>query len=246
MQGKKTSGAGASSQQTVASSNQLDFSSPEFNCLDDLDDNTGNYRAFQSLAGIVTSDMRHQEQRQKMDSPPIVSQAERAEEIEPESGISEARQVAAPPSLTIVSRGRLLIIDIDLKRALSCAERLSELGIDCTLCTPTSSGNGDLSATRLASFAFIETDSISVTGCFGGFVLTVKGMDGTETDQSSLAGLLSSVAGQAAGSFDLVLDLQTTPSFAGQQLPVGYYAPGENTVLLEAAMIELPPGASAS
>lgn len=240
MQRKKTSGAGVSSQQTIASSNQLDFSSPKFNCLDDLDDNTGNYRAFQSLAGIVTSDMRHQEMRQKMPSPPIVSQAERAEGIEPESGISEARQVTVPPSLTIVSRGRLLIIDSDLERALTCAERLSEMGIDCTLCTPMSRGNAGFSATRLDSFAFIEADSISVTGCFGGFVPTVKEMDGTGTDQSSLTGLLSSVAGQIAGSFDLILDLQTTPSFAGQQLPVGYYAPGEDPVLLEAAMVELP------
>ena len=41
----------------------LDFLSPEFNIVDDLDDNTGNYLTFQDLDGIITSDMRHHEER---------------------------------------------------------------------------------------------------------------------------------------------------------------------------------------
>jgi ferredoxin len=42
------------------------------------------------------------------------------------------------------------------------------------------------------------------------------------------------------GAYDLVLDLQPTPSFAGDRLPIGYYAPGSSLAALDEAMAELP------
>ena len=40
-------------------------------------------------------------------------------------------KVLLSPAMTVVSKGRLLIIDIDLERALDCAERLHAQGIIC-------------------------------------------------------------------------------------------------------------------
>ena len=240
---KKTVTASPSSSRSPASSEQLDFSSTEFNHIDDLDDNTGNYRAFHSLAGIVTADMRHQEQRRQTSLKSAEPALEKDEEIEQEGSTVRAAieeiQATLPPPLTIDSKGRLLIIDCELERALSCAERLSQGGLDCTLCTP-SYGRGGFSVTNIDSFTFIEADALAISGAFGGFVPMVRAADGTTKKISSIAGQLSSATGRKIAGFDLVLDLQTVPSFAGEQLPVGYYAPGEDPLLLDAALTELP------
>ena len=244
VQQKKISGDGVAAQKSTTTSGTLNFFSPEFNRIDDLDDNTGNFREFQSLAGIVTSDMRHQQK--KNNSPQTVSPIEKAGECHPQSDIHEGVPAAAPVPLTVVSKGRLLIIDSDLERALTCAERLTALGLECILCV-VNNGNTGFSATRIDDFAFIETDSIALTGFFGGFVASVRGVDGTVKHfststghLSTLTGQMSSLTGRNLGSFDLVLDLQATPSFVGQLLPVGYYAPGDDPHLLEAALVELP------
>ncbi len=246
----KSATAFPTSSEPPTSSEQLDFSSAEFNHIDDLDDNTGNCRAFHSLTGIVTADMRHQEQRRQLSSRAQEPAAETGDETEQKSSDGEAELKAAipmmqaiqeslPPLLTIVSKGRLLIIDVELERALTCAKRLSQRGIECTLCTPTH-GRGGFSATSIDSFSFVETDSIIISGTFGGFVPTVRAADGTIRDLSTSTGHLSSATGQSDAGFDLVLDLQPTPSFVGEQLPVGYYAPGEDPLSLEAALSELP------
>ncbi len=245
---KKAATASPSAPEPTTSSEQLDFSSAEFNHIDDLDDNTGNYRAFHSLTGIVTADMRHQELRRQMPSRVRETAAESADEIEQKSSGKQDQetipliheiQVTPPPPLTIVSKGRLLIIDAELERALACAERLSRKGIDCTLCTPTQ-GCGGFSATNIDSFAFIEADSIAISGTFGDFVPTILAADGTARNLSDLTGQLSSATGRTTAGFDLILDLQGAPSFVGGQLPVGYYAPGDDPRLLEAALAELP------
>ena len=245
---KKTATASLSFHKTSTSSEQLDFSSAEFNHIDDLDDNTGNYRAFHSLTGIVTADMRHHEQRRQSPSGVEETAIETGQEAEQESSEGEVKAVIPvlqaiqsnlPPPLSIVSKGRLLIIDSDLERALTCAERLSQKKIECTLCTPTH-GSGGFAATNIDSFAFIEADSIAISGAFGSFVPTVRGADGMTSDLSTLTGQLSSATGRMATGFDLVLDLQGVPSYAYGLLPVGYYAPGEDPLLLEAALTELP------
>jgi Pyruvate/2-oxoacid:ferredoxin oxidoreductase delta subunit len=73
--------------------------------------------------------------------------------------------------------------------------------------------------------ALIEADDVFITGAFGGFaaVVTVKGYQRHLTER-----------------FDLVLDLQPTPFFAGRRLPVGYYAPGQNPEDLHDVLAELP------
>ena len=48
-----------------ASGAVIDFHSPEFNRTDELNDCSGNYRLFEPLDGIVTSDMRHQMDRRR-------------------------------------------------------------------------------------------------------------------------------------------------------------------------------------
>lgn len=242
---KKTATASPSPSRSTASSEQLDFSSTEFNHIDELDDNTGNFRTFHSLSGIVTADMRHQEQRRQTSSKTAEPVLEMEEKVDQEGGSDKVRTVleeietALPPPLTVVSTGRLLIIDGDLERALRCAERLSQGGLDCTLCTP-SHGRGGFSVTNIDAFTFIEADALAISGAFGGFVPMVRTADGTTKKLSSIAGQLSSATGRKNAGFDLVLDLQPVPSFAGEQLPVGYYAPGDDPLLLEAALAELP------
>ncbi len=218
---------------------RFDFNSPEFNFIDKLDDNTGDYRSFQSLAGIVTSDMRHHRERKRLERlPPAITKEETVLEEE-ERSVAEEPKNKDLPLLTMVSRGRLLIVDTDLNRALNCAERLDSRGLICTLCVPSRNSIG-LSVTQIDSFAFVETDAVAITGCFCGFTAAVTGVDGSSVNLSALVRHLSSLTGQNNSYFDLVLDLQLSPSYTGHQLPVGYYAPGEDSVLLETALAELP------
>ena len=71
-----------------------------------------------------------------------------------------------------------------------------------------------------------------ITGVLGGFsaMVTIKG------DQKNL----TEGADDQAAYFDLVLDLQPDPSYTGDLLPLGYYAPGPNPADLEAALAEMP------
>lgn len=241
MSRKKSAPVSLCSSETTTSPEPLDFSSAEFNQIDDLDDNTGNYRAFHSLTGIVTADMRHHEQRRRMPAKIQEPTAERGAEMVQKSSAEDKAVLPNKllPPLTIVSTGRLLIIDSHLERALICARRLRQEGITCTLCSP-SPGRGNSSATTSDSFPLVETYSIAVSGTFGGFLPSFRTADGTMKNVSTLTGHQSSATGRSAAGFDLVLDLQTTPSFVGEQLPVGYYAPGADPLLLETILAELP------
>lgn len=209
----------------------INFHSTEFNHTDDLNDNSGNYRSFQPLDGIVTADMRHQmERRPNRDH--VDSSADGAvalKKIEVKS--DEPESVDALPPLTVISQGRILIVDMDAARAIACGEILSDQRLTCTLVV-TNKASTDVSFSRLSRLALLEVDDVSITGAFGGFsaIVTVKG------DQRHLTELLDN----EAATFDLVLDLQPTPSFAGNRLPMGYYAPGPNPEDLTEAMAELP------
>jgi len=225
---------------------RFDFLSAEYNQVDELDDNKENYRAFESLAGIVTADMRHRQERKKTQHAESKRAAAKRGQGKPAAVKPEPRpskpadepQLRDLPPLTIISRGRLLIIDTDLERALSCAERLSGQGLSCSICL--SAGGGDLSVTEIDSFPYMESRSIAVTGCFGGFTVAVAGLDNRPANLSTLIGHLSSAIGQASDHFDLILDLLPISCYAGQQLPLGYYTPGEDETDLEAALAELP------
>jgi ferredoxin len=228
-----------SPQESTAPAIQLDFFSAEFNNIDELDDNRGNYKTFQSLEGVVTSDMKHHQKRKEVEvhgnSIAEITEVEEEETHYPE----EPLKVKAPLPLTIVSRGCLLIIDANLERAINCAEFLSENGLTCTLCIP-NCGSKALSASRIGSLPLVEVDSVYTSGSFGGFSAKVAVTDGILVNLSTLIGQSSCGTGLKAGYYDLVLDLQPIPSFTGKLLPVGYYAPGEDKIRLDAALLELP------
>lgn len=208
---------------------RLNFWSSEFNSIDDLDDNTENYTNFASLKGIVTADMRHQEERKRAKRDTVPSADEQAAE-KGQSARTKNKEAASLPPLTIISRGRTLIISADLEHALELGKFLNNHGLSCTLCLPGSGEN--LSLARIGSFVLIKVDSLSITGSFGGFRATAT----TKSGKTNLAMLL----GEERGFFDLVLDMQAMPSFVGKLLPTGYYAPGNDQALLDEALAELP------
>lgn len=227
-----------SPQESTFPSIQLDFFSAEFNNIDELDDNRGNYKSFQSLEGVVTSDMKHHQKRKevKVHGESIAEIPEAEEETHCHE---DPLKVKAPLPLTIVSRGCLLIIDTNMERAVHCAEFLSDNGLTCTLCVPNCGTNAPF-VSQSGSFPLVKVNSVFTSGSFGGFSATVTGTDGTLVDISTLIGQSSCGTGLESGFFDLVLDLQSIPAFTGKLLPMGYYAPGEIKIRLDAALLELP------
>ncbi len=124
-----------------------------------------------------------------------------------------------------------MIVDTEAGRAVACAKRLSDHRLTCTLVI-TKKPSMEASFSRPGRPALLEAEDLTITGVLGGFsaMATVKG------DQKNLT---EGVDDQAA-VFDLVLDLQPDPSYAGDLLPLGYYAPGPNPADLEAALAEMP------
>ncbi len=208
----------------------IDFHSVEFNRIDDLSDCTGNYRSFQSLEGVVTAHERHQiELRRKREAfDPSSDRPAYSRKSKTENG--DAEVLEAGVSLTVISEGRTLIIDTNAERAMTCGKTLRDHRLPCTLLV-TGSTFPNASASRLARIKCLHVDSVSVTGAFGGFSATVT----VEGSEKPLAEWFDDAA-----IFDLVLDLQPAPSFAGGRLPLGYYAPGSNPAALDEAMVELP------
>jgi ferredoxin len=175
--------------------------------------------------------MRHQierlRRRDAVDA--AVDDAVPSKKIERER--NEEETLDAAPSLTVISRGRTLIVDTDAERAIACGKLLSDQGLICTLLVMKKAAS-DASFSRFDQFKILEVNAVSITGAFGGFSAMVT-VDG---DQQPLSGWF----GDEASAFDLVLDLQSTPSYAGDRLPMGYYAPGTNPVTLPEVMAELP------
>ena len=209
----------------------LDFHTAEFNCIDDLNDLSGNYRSFQTLDGVVTADMRHQMERQpakaSLDLP--ADTAGDLTEIAPE--IKEAEAVEASAPLFLISKGRTLIVDTDVKRAVTLGKILNDQRLSCTLVV-IKSPSADTSVSRVNRPGYLEVEGLSISGAFGGFLATAT----QEGDQQNL---IEAMDDQQA-VFDLVLDLQSRPSYEGDCLPIGYYAPGASRTALEQAMTELP------
>ena len=213
----------------------INFHSPEFNRTDDLDDNLGNYRDFHPLDGIVTADMRHQMERRKhqpsgtedaVDAPDSRVMAEQ----KPSDQKEDEQPAIAEAPLTLISHGRVLIAATDEKRAVACAKQLYKQGLQCTLvvASPSSLSSPGLSLRSNQSMP-VYVDKISVAGAFGEFSATAA-KDGKER-------LLADWLDNGAAAFDLVLDLQSAPSYDGDRLPAGYYWPGER---IEEALSELP------
>jgi len=221
------------SEKHLADFRHIDFHSPDFNTVDDLDDNIGNYRNFHSLDGIKTADMLHQEERKKKKRSPekpdsgSAGRNRKADAIKTIDAIPEA----PPLPLTIVSSGRILVIGTDVELLLNCGILLKEQGLSCTLCLVTNTDR-EMVLPTVSKLSLTQAGSIAVSGSFGGFSAVTANADG-QTQPVRLHGDKIDV-------FDLVLDLQPLPAFAGNRLPMGYYAPGKDKALLETALRELP------
>lgn len=219
------------SSQKIARDTIINFHSAEFNKTDDLNDCSGNYRTFQSLDGVVTADMRHQMER--MHGRNAVGTA--ADKAGSSKIIDQKRNDAATldvaPPLTVISQGRTLIIDTNTDHAIACGKLLNEQDLTCTLLVIKKAAS-DVLFSRRDEFVLMEASATSITGAFGGFSAKVTVGD----DQKKLSDWFD----KKEIIFDLVLDLQSTPSYAGDRLPMGYFAPGSNPAKFYEAMMELP------
>lgn len=221
------SSAGAISRNATA----IDVYSAGFNYVDGLNDCSGNYQFFQNLDGIITAHEMHQIERERhhntIDLPgngmmPLITS------VSTNNGTSAEE---TPQPLNIISKGRVLIIDAVADRAEACIKLLSEKQLICTLLLIRTT-RADLSFPSLGHLSSFEINAVSITGGFGNFSATVT----INGDNKSLAKCL----GDNAATFDLVLDFQAVTSYAGDCLPIGYYAPGSDPTALHEAMLELP------
>lgn len=202
----------------------LDFHSAEFNRRDDLEDSGGNYRNFQPLDGVVTADMRHQMERQLRTVDAAILDTATVLPLTP-SG-NPAEDLPGLPPVTLVSRGRVLIVDTDIQRAINCSRHLSNQGLTCRIAF---TGNSPHPAS-LDRTPFLEARDIKVAGNFGNF----SAMASEREEWKPLVG----PSGETS-VYDLVLDLQPAISFTGYPLPPGYFAPGANPDHLDEILTEL-------
>jgi ferredoxin len=209
----------------------IDFHSAEFNCVDDLTDSSGNVQSFEPLGDVITADMRHQMERRQSQVVvyPCTHDPTPAKKTERET--PEADAIDGPPPLNVVSEGRTLIIDTDARRAGECSTRLGAQGLECTVVL-TNAGPEKDPVPGQSFWGPLRADTLSVSGAFGGFAATAT----VNGNQKPLADWLS----EKDLSFDLVLDLQPEPSYAGELLPMGYYAPGQDLLGLDGALAEMP------
>jgi len=209
----------------------IDFHAPEFNMVDDLNDWAAGCQSYEPLGDVITADMRHQMERRcnpNGEFPPDgpVSPEGRERKSGGEVSVAPVPSEETPP-LAVVSHGRTLVIDTDARRAEECAARLEAEGLECSVVLTTAGpapGKDVLGPFR--------ADSVTVAGAFGGFSASAA-LNG---DRKPLAEWLA----DKDLSFDLVLDLQPQPSYSGELLPVGYYAPWRDPSGLEGALEELP------
>ncbi|MFB3887174.1 MAG: 4Fe-4S binding protein [Thermodesulfobacteriota bacterium] len=208
----------------------INFHSAELNRIDDLNDCAGNYRSFQTLEGVLTAHERHQiERRFKGEAlNPSIRGAARPKKEKVKNDEEEAFEAAA--SLTVISEGRTLMIDTDEGRALAYAKALRDHRLSCTLLI-TGGPLPKAPASRSGQIKALHVDRVSVTGAFGGFSAKVT----AEGREKPLAEYLDDAA-----IFDLVLDLQPSPSFAGGRPPIGYYSVEPDSAAFNEAMTELP------
>jgi ferredoxin len=208
----------------------LNFHAPEFNRPDDLNDWSQNYRSFESLEDVVTADMRHQEERLENNIREGGSARERPHSKNSATEGKVEGATATPVPLTIISRGRTLIIGKDVERAIACARTLSEKKLTCSILV-TDGIDSDTVSHGLRCFSLLHTDGASVRGAFGRFETTVS----VKGEQQPLTKRF----GDEAAAFDLVLDLQPVHSFEGTSPPIGYYFPGPDPAAFDEALAEM-------
>ena len=204
----------------------IDFHSPEFNVTDDLND---SYKVcdFESLDGIITADMRHQQERlrPKKEDCGLHGKASQQKEA------IEEKEVAEPQYITLISEGRTLIIDSDLRRASHCYDMLHENKLSCTLVI-VGRDDQESSGGTCGNPLIRRAEKVSVSGAFCGFRAMVTANGESEP--------LHRFSDDKPALFDIVLDLQSVPTYTGGRLPVGYFAPARNNTALKEALIQMP------
>ncbi|OPY92506.1 MAG: ferredoxin [Syntrophaceae bacterium PtaU1.Bin231] len=222
--------AGVASGGAAAGIGAIDFPSPESSRVDDLNDFSANCRDFETLEGIVTADMRHRMERNlragKAEEPGLADAAPPPRRRRPKADESEERESAGP--LRIVSQGRTLIVATDVERGDAYAKLLGNRGLICSVVVRSKAPSPDPQEPRPGRPSFLRVDELSIAGTFGAF-LAKAAVNGKERH----------LPGDGT-AFDLVLDLQPAPSFAGDRLPAGYYAPGADPDALGEAVSEMP------
>lgn len=209
---------------------RIDFHSADFNRVDDLNDCAQNFRIFQSLEGVVTAHERHQGELRGNPGGAEPSPEEPARSGKKKIAAGDPEAPETPAYLTVISEGRTLIIAADADRALICGQALHDQRLPCALIL-TGNPLPSPGASRSGRMKYLVADRVSVSGAFGGFSAKVTA-GGIEKPLSAWF--------DDGGIFDLVLDLQPVPSFAGSRLPTGYYFPGPGSAALEETIAELP------
>ncbi len=219
----------AASGYRTASGIIIDFHSEEFNHRDDLNDLSGNSRTFQPLDGVVTADMLHQMERRDRAVEAAISDTQSTKSSDLPAENAEELTDTLPVNLT--SRGRILIVDTDVKRAGTWGKNLTARGMTCTAVVTGDKSSGT-SVSRPDGFPVVSAQGLSISGIFGNF----SAMASTNGEIKPLAEWLDT----EAAVFDLVLDLQPATSYARRSLPLGYYAPGQNPERPDDILAELP------
>ncbi len=154
-----------------------------------------------------------------------------------------AAPLAVEKSTSLVeyrSSGELLIIDQfksvgDEERALNLAKELSDK-LSCTVLISGLAATGvkeEAEPALAARGVRVAVGRLAqLTGYLGNFVADLS----TPSGQVKLTQHL----GMGKQHFDLVLDLTIPPNFRQETLPLGYYAPGRDTMALTRAVDELP------
>ena len=129
------------------------------------------------------------------------------------------------------SAGRLLIVG-SVEKAVPLAKQLQK-HLQCTVVQIQDSKADSISIDNSSGkLRVVNARGIEIDGYLGSFTVFCTEPD----EQHNLAQML----GEQDGVFDLVLDLETSPSISRDVLPPGYYAPGDNQDNLNTILQELP------
>jgi ferredoxin len=219
------------------------FHSSSFNCCDGMDDYDQDFNAYQPLKDLLTADMRHQMERHRKDHKqtapePIESEVENKGSAQPR----EKKHLAAMPpdvgfdkkqasTLKLASKGRVLIIGNEamvMEAGLRLNDRLSGILL---INSGEFAGCGHVGLSESAILPLIRGKITEIDGFFGNFTVSVEINNKTH----SVASLLDL---NEAG-IDLILDLDSPSHIQYERLPLGYFAPGNDSRELNRTMNEL-------
>jgi Fe-S-cluster-containing hydrogenase component 2 len=137
-----------------------------------------------------------------------------------------AQASIANEGIRFESRGTVLVIG-PAQYVTSAAARLA-----ASLRVLACATSGEIAQTDLrANPALMSCRIAAVTGYLGRFTATAHGMDGMVD--------MGPFSPNRDGFFDLVLDLSSPPLLAMAVKPLGYYAPGTDSLAIDAAIAEL-------